>query len=321
MSVPLARAAVSDRLGWAMISAKGFCMGAADVVPGVSGGTMAFILGIYERLLRAIRAFDLQLLGLVVRFDVPRVIAHVDLGFLTALGAGIVAALFVFTRVIPLPQLIHTDPVPVFSVFFGLVAASIVVLLRHVRQATGGLGLAEVALLGAGTALGWGVVNLVPTETPETSWFLFVSGALAICAMILPGISGSFILLVLRKYAYVFDAIGRLDLSVLVPFALGAACGLMVFTRFLLWLLRRFRTETLVTIIGILVGSLWLIWPFQDRVYETVRGKERLVSATPVAPWDSPEPVGLAVVWMLVGLGAVLAVEYLPRRRSGDVPD
>lgn len=295
-----------------MISVKGFCMGAADVVPGVSGGTMAFILGIYERLLRAIRGFDIRLLSIVRRRDMRGIVAHVDLLFLIALGIGVIAALFVFTRVIPLPALIQTDPVPVFSLFFGLVAASVVVLLRHV----GRLRLPHLGLLVLGAFAGWGIVNLVPTETPETAWFVFLSGALAISAMVLPGISGSFILLLLRKYAYIFDAIGQLDLTVLIPFAFGAASGLMVFTRFLLWLLGRFRTGTLVTITGILVGSLWMIWPFQDRVYEMVRGKERLISSTPIGPWDSGESVGMAAVWMVIGLGTVLAVEAISRRQD-----
>jgi putative membrane protein len=294
--------------------AKGFCMGAADVVPGVSGGTMAFILGVYERLLGAIRAFDLSLLGLLAKRDIARAARHVDLPFLLPLGVGIVCAIVVFTKVIPLPSLIHTHPVPVFSLFFGLVAGSIVVLLKQAER----FGLAEFALLVLGAILGFTVVNLVPTDTPDASWFIFLCGAVSICAMILPGVSGSFILLMMRKYAYVLDAIGRFDLTVLIPFALGAAFGLALFTRFLLWLINRFRTGTLVTITGLLLGSLWLIWPFQERTYEMVRGKSRLISSTPISPFAAGDALPGAIGVMLLGLAGVFLIEYLARHRGSD---
>ena len=147
---------------------------------------MAFILGVYERLLGAIRAFDLSLLGLLAKRDIARAARHVDLPFLLPLGVGIVCAIVVFTKVIPLPSLIHTHPVPVFSLFFGLVAGSIVVLLKQAER----FGLAEFALLVLGAILGFTVVNLVPTDTPDASWFIFLCGAVSICAMILPGVSG-----------------------------------------------------------------------------------------------------------------------------------
>ena len=287
-------------------------MGAADVVPGVSGGTMAFILGIYERLLSAVRSFDIVLLTLLLRGEPRAAARHADLGFLVALGLGIGSALLFFTRIVPLPRLIHTDPVPVFSLFFGLVSASIVTLLRHLD----GFNSRHAGLLVAGAALGFIIVNLVPMETPETLPFVALSGALAVMAMILPGVSGSFVLLMLRKYGYVFDAIGKFDLSVLIPFAGGAALGLALFSRLLVWLLGRFRTAMLATIIGVLIGSLWMIWPFQERAYEIVRGKERLVASAPVLPWGAGEPLGTALLWALAGVAAVLVVELLARRRS-----
>jgi putative membrane protein len=295
-----------------VIAAKGFCMGAADVVPGVSGGTMALILGIYERLLGAIRAFDFGLLRILAARDLARAARHVDLWFLVALALGIALALAFFTRVVALPTLIVTDPVPVYSLFFGLVAASIVVLLREMP----GLGVRDLPWLAVGTAAGLVIVTTVPASTPDAAWFVFLAGAAAICAMILPGISGSFILLLLKKYAYVFDAIASLDLSVLVPFALGAACGLALFSRFLVWLLGRFRRFTLDAIIGVLVASLWVIWPFQERVYEVVRGKERLVSSTPLPPWEASVGLGPAAAWMALGLALVLVVHLAAARRT-----
>lgn len=298
-----------------LTAAKGFCMGAADVVPGVSGGTMAFILGIYARLLRALKSFDLELIGLLRRNRPGAAFAHVDLAFLVALGAGIFGALMVFTRVIPLPRLIVTHPEQVYGLFFGLIAASIVVLVRTVPERRPG----DLLWLGLGTVFGLAVGNMVPVSTPEAPWFLFLSGMLAISAMLMPGISGSFVLLMLRKYAYVFDAIGRFDFSVIIPFALGAACGVMVFSRLLSWLLGRFYNQTLLTITGVLLGSLWIVWPFQERVYETVRDKPRLVSSTPTLP-DSLGPEILATgAWIAAGIAAVLIVHALAaRKRAAD---
>jgi putative membrane protein len=294
-----------------LIFVKGLCMGAADVVPGVSGGTMALILGIYQRLLEAIRAFDVKLLRLLASGRFSDAAAHVDLAFLIALGAGIFTALLFFTRVVSLPQLLREHPEPIYALFFGLIIGSIVVLLRVL----GALRARDMACLAAGTLLGLAIVNVVPFETPEDPWFIFASGALAICAMILPGISGSFILLLLRKYEHVFDAIGHFDLAVIVPFALGAASGLALFSRLLVWLLRHHYRVTLTTIVGMLMGSLWLLWPFQSRSYELIRGKQQLVFSTPVWPANPGAGEALAAVLCVVGIIAVMLIDGLARRK------
>lgn len=295
--------------GPALFAVKGFCMGAADVVPGVSGGTMAFILGIYQRLLEAIRSFDLRLLALLWRADLKGAVRHVDLIFLLPLVVGIFSALMFFTRVVPLPVYIHTHPELVYGLFFGLIVASVVVLMGEVERRSA----PEYVFLILGVGAGLAVANLVPMATPETMSFVFLSGMLAITAMILPGISGSFVLLILRKYAYVFDALGRLDLSVLIPFALGAASGLILFSRTLVWLLHHYYRQTLVSIIGILVGSLWMIWPFQERVYETVRHKARLVSATPTLPGALDGTFWASVMMVVTGFALVMVIHWLSR--------
>jgi putative membrane protein len=294
-----------------IVFAKGFCMGTADVIPGVSGGTMAFILGIYTRLLEAIRAFDWQLLAYLSRRQVRLAIEHVDLVFLLFLGAGIAAALLFFTRVISLPGLLQTHPEQVYGLFFGLIAASVVLLFKSLSQ----LGSKDVATVLAGIALGWAIVNLVPVETPQESWFLFLSGALAICAMILPGISGAFILLILNKYAYVLDAIGRIDLSVLAPFGLGAVIGLMLFSRVLVWLLHHYYKHMVLGIAGILIGSLWMMWPFQERTYELVRDRPRLVHSAPIWPDEVNMTVLAAIGCMIAGIVVVLSINALAGTR------
>ncbi|MDX1513953.1 MAG: DUF368 domain-containing protein [Gammaproteobacteria bacterium] len=288
-------------------AAKGFLMGAADVVPGVSGGTMALVLGIYRRLVDAIRAFDARLLALLRTARFGAAAGHVDLWFLIQLGAGIASGLLFFTRVVPLPELIQTQPVPIYSLFFGLISASVVVLLRSL----GRIRLREGFALALGCVAGFGVVNLVPTTTPDAAWFVFISGALAICAMILPGISGSFVLLILNKYAYVFDAIGRLDVAILLPFGLGAVTGLMLFSRLLSWLLNRFYRPTINVIIGLLLGSLWVIWPFQTRPGQAAGGEPGIIRSTPYLPDPLQTEVLVAAACALAGLGFVLALERL----------
>lgn len=300
-----------------LVFAKGFCMGTADVVPGVSGGTMAFILGIYQRLLEAIRAFDGQLLGYLSRGQIRSAINHVDLVFLLCLGSGIGAALLFFTRVISLPALLQTHPEHVYGLFFGLISASVVVLFKSVAQ----LRYVDVATLLTGIVFGWAIVNLVPVDTPQESWFLFLSGALAICAMILPGISGAFVLLILNQYAYVLDAIGRIDLSVLAPFALGAIIGLMLFSRILVWLMHHYSKPVVLGIVGVLIGSLWMMWPFQERTYGFVRDRPRLIHSVPIWPDELNMTVLAALGWMAAGIVLVLWMSaFAGPQRLKDAP-
>jgi putative membrane protein len=290
-------------------------MGAADVVPGVSGGTMAVVLGIYQRLINAIGAIDAGFVRHLLGGRLGRAAEHADLRFLLSLGIGIFAALMFFTRVVSLPTLIETHPEPVYGLFFGLVTASIVILLGSLR----GFGSADALSLVLGVGLGFGMVNLVPTATPETAWFVFLSGALAICAMILPGISGSFILLILQKYTYIFAAVGRLDLAVLLPFALGAATGLLLFSRVLAFLLRSFYRPTVNVIVGLLIGSLWVIWPFQIRVEVVIDGTTRVLRNTPFLPHALTTDVLIAIA--LAGIGATVVLALHRAAAARGLPD
>ena len=296
----------------ALSFAKGFCIGAADVVPGVSGGTMAFILGIYRRLIDAIRAFDTALVRLLLARRFRRAAGHVDLALLAPLALGIFAAVLFFTRVVPLPRLIETHPELVYGLFFGLIVASIVVLLRTL----GSIRPVEWAVSVGGAAAGFAIAGLVPASTPDAPWFIAVSGALAVCAMLLPGVSGAFVLLLLRKYAEVFDGIGHLDPGIIVPFGIGAVAGLMAFSRLLAWLLREWYRVTLLAICGLLIGSLRVVWPFQERDFETVRGERRLISSDPVWPSAADDTTLGAFALMAVGLALVAALHRFAQRRG-----
>jgi putative membrane protein len=176
-------------------------------------------------------------------------------------------------------------------------------------------GVREILWALAGTVLGFAIVNLVPVATPNAAWFIFLCGFVAISAMLLPGISGSFILLILGKYAYMIEALGAFDVSVILAFVLGALSGLIAFSRAIVWLLHHYHQATLLVIKGILIGSLWVIWPFQDRVYETIHGKARLVSARPV--W--PDALDGTVLWggllAVAGFALVIVLHRLSARR------
>lgn len=292
-----------------ILAAKGFCMGAADVVPGVSGGTMAFILGIYTQLLAAIRSFDGLWLKAVLSFNIREAFLRPHFGFLIPLGIGLLAAVIFFTRIVPLPTLLHTHPEPIYGLFFGLILGSIITLLREAKQITG----VDFFFLVVGVIIGWLTVNLVPTETPDGTWFIFIAGMIAITAMILPGLSGSFLLLIMKKYDVILHGIGHLQLNIIIPFGLGAVTGLVIFSRFLSWLLSRFYQETLLTIIGILIGTLWIIWPFQIRHYIVVNDKQKLLSSTPFMPTELNQTVVFAFLMFMLGLILVVGVHQLEK--------
>lgn len=287
-------------------------MGAADVIPGVSGGTMAFILGIYEELIAAIKSFDSSWLLSLLRLEFKAVFSKPHFGFIVPLGIGVLCALMFFTRVVPLPDILIDYPEHIYGLFFGLIVGSIFVLIKGMNDLKAG----EYLMMVPGLILGLVVFNLVPTQTPETAWFVFLSGALAICAMILPGISGSFILLILNKYAYIFNAIGHFKFSILIPFGLGVVTGLLLFSRILSYLLNKYYRGTILFISGLLLASLYVIWPFQERVYEMVRGKPRLIASTPQWPSDISQTVIASFALLICGLAFVIIISRLSERKQ-----
>ncbi|MBN7796759.1 DUF368 domain-containing protein [Parahaliea mediterranea] len=294
-------------------------MGAADIVPGVSGGTMAFITGIYDRLLGSIRSFDLAALRLLLAGRVRELWRHVDGAFLLALLAGIATSILSLARLIS--WVLEHHPVPLWAFFFGLILASALVLLQQVGRWTPGR--VACLALGAGAAL---LVALSPAMGLGGGLAgVFLAGFVAICAMILPGISGSFILVLLGMYATVLAAIKSLDLLFIAVFALGAACGLMVFSRLLYWLLHRFHAATMALLTGFLFGSLAVVWPWKralDWVVDS-QGEPRPVQQVPILPaeylqltGDSPQ------TWLCLGLAVfgALAVWLVHWRWGGARP-
>ena len=290
----------------------GLAMGAADVVPGVSGGSMAFILGIYGQLLEAIAGFDLGLLALLRRGDWSSAAARVHLGFLVPLLAGLAASVLLLVR--PITWLYEFQPVLLFAFFFGLIIGAIVLIARHAHWGWQGL-----VAMAAGVALALLLVTRVPVTMPHDPFTLFWSGAVAIMAMILPGISGSFLLLVLGQYQHVMEGVKGLDLAVLIPFGLGCAVGLISFVRLLRWLLHHFHGQVVALLVGFMAGSLWKIWPFRTVLESAHNAKGKLIVLRDAlaAP---PSAAALLVAALLAALGVALVVgiEQLQRRTGAE---
>lgn len=280
---------------------RGMLMGAADVVPGVSGGTIAFITGIYHRLLKAISAVDFSMAGLLVRGEWRALWRAVDGNFLLTLVLGIATSVFSLAGLIS--HWLDTQPLLLWSFFFGLILASALVLMRHVSRWA--LAPASGLLLGAALAA---LVGLSPQlAMPGGPGSFFIAGFVAICAMILPGVSGSFILVVLGMYPAVLSAVESLELLPIVAFAGGAICGLLVFARLLSFLLERFHAVTLATLTGFLFGSLLVVWPWKLASAQTGRFLPVLPADYAVALGDSRLPFCLGL--MAVGFAMVFLLE------------
>ncbi len=239
---------------------KGMGMGAADVVPGVSGGTIAFITGIYEELINSIKSVNPATLRVLLKGDIAGWWKAINGTFLVSLFGGILLSVLSLVKV--LSWLLTNYEVLVWSFFFGLIVASAFIVARKVRQWTA----PPIAALLVGAAIALYISLATPAQTPDGLWFIFLSGAIAICAMILPGISGSFILLLLRKYAFILEAARDLDIKVLLVFMAGCVAGLLSFARLLSWMFKRFHDLTIALLTGFMLGSLNMVWPWKKVV-------------------------------------------------------
>ena len=300
--------------GYVVLAAKGFCMGASDVVPGVSGGTMAFILGIYEELINAIKSFDLKGLRLLVTLKVRSFIDHISWQFLLAVGLGILTAIFTLAKA--LAWLLQNTPVLIWSFFLGLILASVVTVSRRIKQWQF---LTWVCLFGGLIGI-YFLVGLVPGTTPNDLWFLFLSGAVAICAMILPGISGSFILVLMGKYQYVLEAVNQRDFFVLFVVAAGACVGIVAFSRLLGWLLNKYHDLMVAFLTGLMLGSLRKVWPWKETLESLtdIHGKTVPIVQTNIVPAQWSGEVLFALCLMVAGFLVVFVLDRMAGRSKTD---
>ncbi|PAR23228.1 DUF368 domain-containing protein [Vibrio metoecus] len=290
---------------------KGLAMGAADVVPGVSGGTIAFITGIYDTLLESIRRINPSLVGVLKAQGVAGAFRHINGWFLITLFGGIFTSIATLAKLIS--WLLVAHPVPIWSFFFGLIVVSVWHMLRQVEQKT----FSRLLWLIAGALLAYGITVLKPLHLEPTYLNVMLSGAIAICAMILPGISGSFILLLIGMYAPVLGAVKTLQIDILLLFLSGCVMGLLSFSHVLSWLLRRHRDITLTFLTGLMLGTLPKIWPWKETLSWRVNssGEQVPLLQRNLSPFEfealtsQPSQWVLAIVLMLAAVALVLGLE------------
>jgi putative membrane protein len=296
-----------------LIYLKGMAMGAADIVPGVSGGSIALITGIYSELLESINSFNGQNLKLLLNFKIAEFYKTVNGNFLLSLLLGIMTSIFTMSKLIT--YLMNEHPIPLWSFFCGLILISSFLILKDIKR----WNLGVILALLVGTAFAYFVTELPPTTTPDALWFTFVSGAIAICAMILPGISGSFILLILGKYEQILNAVTERDFLTLAVFALGCIVGILAFSRVVSWLLKKYHALTIGLLAGFMLGSMNELWPWKLVLsYRTSSSGEQKpfltenISPTAFLEQTGVEPqILLAVIAFFVGIGLVVGIERL----------
>ena len=298
----------STKKEYAVLTSKGMMMGAADLVPGVSGGTIAYITGIYEDLIDAIHSIDHEVLKNILTLNFKAALTKINFRFLVPLFGGILFSIFAFARL--MHYLLVNFPEPTWGVFFGLILGSIFILAMEVKEHPSFSTFFWVIM---GTLFGYGVVNLIPVATPNDLWFIFLCGIISITAMILPGLSGSFLLLILGKYEFITNAVKNPfiegNFTLLLVFTLGTVTGLISFSKVLHFFLKRFHYPTRAFLTGLLIGSLPKIWPFKEVIVSRViRGKVRVIQDMNIWPGlDSRVLFVLAL--MLISLVAILVLE------------
>ena len=300
---------------YVVISLKGMAMGAADVVPGVSGGTIAFISGIYEELLNSISSFKFSLINVLKNEGIKVVWKKINGSFLLALFIGICFSVLSLAKLIE--NLLENHPILIWSFFFGLVLASIIYIAKQIKL----WNIKCYLYLIFGLIFAYYITTLNPVITQNSSpWFLFLAGMIAICAMILPGISGSFILVLLGAYKPILNAINTKDFFSIIIFMAGAVLGLLTFSRVLKWLFSTYKNYTLALLIGFIAGSLNKIWPWKETISwrTNSKGIEVPFTTTSVSPFsfDGDSKLLMAGLLAIIGFGLILLLEKLAVKKE-----
>lgn len=331
---------MNNPLKYITIGIKGACMGAADVIPGVSGGTIAFIMGIYDQFVSSIASINSEAVKMIFKGQFKAFWKHINGSFLLSLITGIGISVILLAGL--MQNLLNEHPIETWAFFFGLIVASSIFIIKGISNWRA----REMAMLAFGCILGVVICTLSPTNTPEGLWFIFISGAIAICAMILPGISGSFILLILGKYEYIMTCIDELvhgvntseNLVIISIFLIGAVVGILSFSKLLHWLLARWHKETLIVLAGFIIGSLVKVWPWSnmesiacsqssaiaslkeaaDKAAETGIGADQAQQALSTAVADFAPHADLhiagAIIFALIGFFLVTSIEIAGKK-------
>jgi putative membrane protein len=295
----------------AFIGVKGFCMGMADVVPGVSGGTVALVLGIYDKLIESISSVNKEFVKLIVKGEIKEALGHINISFLIPLFIGILTAIVSIAKLMHF--LMKNYSVYTWSLFFGLIFASIIFLAKQIPDLKK---LGHLGFIGAGSFVGYAVVSLIPVETPNTTLMVFLAGCIGIVAMILPGISGSFILLILGKYEYIMSAVKSItsfkleSLTVAISFGLGCVVGLLSFSKLLNYLLKHYHNQMMCVLVGFMIGSMKKIWPWKEILEQKViNGKVKVLKDAVSYPQSFGMEEIFAFGLMIFGVILVFSIE------------
>jgi len=244
---------------------KGLAMGAANVIPGVSGGTIALITGIYERLINAIKACDVTAFKLLLAKDFAGIAKHIDARFLAAIGLGVVVSIVTLAKLFE--YLLRSHEQFTMAFFFGLILLSLYYVAKQIISWSPSV----MASLIVGSAIAIGIALLAPASENSSFIYVFLCGVIAISSMILPGLSGSFVLIIMGNYALVLGAITSLSFNILVPLALGCGVGLILFSHIIAWIFKHYKNQTLALMTGFVLGSLVVIWPWKTAIMQTVQ--------------------------------------------------
>ncbi len=296
---------------------KGALMGAANVIPGVSGGTMALLTGIFEKLINAIKSFDIQAVKLACSFRFRALFKHIDLLFLSAIGIGVLGSILTFARV--LEYLFDHHALHVWAFFFGLILASVYFVGKTIQHYSAPV----ITLFVLGTAVAGGIAFLEPASENASIPYLLLCGAIAMCSMILPGLSGSYVLLLMGNYQLVMiKAVSSFDLAILVPVGIGAVAGIAAFARALSWIFRKYHDQTIALLTGFIFGSLSILWPWKEAVIQTFQKgdeiKEKVTGYHYALPDSASSETWIAIAFMVIGIVVIALTETLAGRRETD---
>ncbi len=297
---------------------KGFAMGVANVIPGVSGGTIALLTGIFERLINALKSFDVEAVRLLLKFKFKEFAQHVDFGFLLSVFLGVGVSIISVAKL--LEFLFQSYPVYVWSFFFGLILVSV----WFVGKSIGKIDVPAAVSFVVGAAVAFGLSVMNPATENTAFWYLIICGAVAVCSMILPGLSGSFVLILMGNYQLIMIyAVSHFDMKIIIPVAIGVVVGLLAFSHFLSWLLSRYARQTMAVLTGFIFGSLGTIWPWKNPVYLMQDGAEVLKNGKPIIqsyqmyfPQEFSAEVAIAIVLMAAGMAALWALERSAKKEE-----
>lgn len=294
---------------YGLLVLKGMGMGAADVVPGVSGGTIAFIVGIYEELINSIKCINGTNLKLLLTGKIASFWKNINANFLLSIVSGILISIFSLAKLIT--WLLVTHPILVWAFFFGLVLASTWFVSKDIKEWNWKTILSFIV----GAILAFYITVATPAQTPDGLWFIFLCGVIAICAMILPGISGSFILVLLGKYFYIMEAVKTFNIPIMITFICGALIGITSFSHVLSYALRRFHNITIATLAGFMLGSLNKVWPWKETL-ETYTDSHGVIKPLVEANIVPNQLIVEAVILMVVGFAIVYFLEKLSMKTA-----